>query len=56
VRDSGGIRGTGETIQYRKAMSGLTALPAESEYPVTEINHLQVQQLQKDFSKIMLRF
>jgi hypothetical protein len=30
-RDSCRISGTGETIQYRKARSGLTARPAESE-------------------------
>jgi hypothetical protein len=44
VRDSCGISGTGEIIQCRKATSGLTAHPAESEHPVTEINHYQEQQ------------
>jgi hypothetical protein len=39
VRDSCGISGTGETIQCRKATSGLTARPAESEHPGAEINH-----------------
>ncbi len=32
MRDSSGISGTGETNQCRKATSGLTARPAESEY------------------------
>jgi hypothetical protein len=34
------MSGTGEPIQYRKAMNGLTAHPAESEQLGTEINHI----------------
>jgi hypothetical protein len=41
VRDSSGISGTGETIQGCKATRVLTARPAESEHPGTEINHFQ---------------
>ncbi|MDR7072236.1 hypothetical protein J2X07_001213 [Fictibacillus barbaricus] len=44
MRDSCGISGTGETIQCRKATNGLTARPAESEHPETEINYFQKQQ------------
>ncbi len=54
MRDSSRISGPGETIQCRKATSGLTARPAESEHPGAEINDSQEQQsLRKQPNKKM---
>jgi hypothetical protein len=37
------MSGTGETTQCREATRGLTAHPAQSEHPGTEINYFQKQ-------------